>query len=226
MMRRPRQGAVRTEILLPALRSAAGKLRPTLMVHNPVMFTVEVGAALTTLLLLTQLAGVDVGGTAGDPGWFTAAIAGWLWLTAYFGNLAEAVAEGRGRAQADALRGMRKDTPARLRDGTTKRSSELLPGDVVEVAAEQLIPGDGTIIEGIASIDESAVTGESAPCEGRRRGPLRGDRRHAGALGSDRRRDNPAARRELPGPDDRIGRGCAAPQDPRTRSLSGSCSPG
>ncbi|HMD57433.1 MAG TPA: potassium-transporting ATPase subunit KdpB [Solirubrobacteraceae bacterium] len=163
MIRGSRQRLLRSEILLPAMRSAAGKLRPSLMIHNPVMFTVEVGAALSTLLLLAQLAPVHVGGTAGDPRWFTAAIAGWLWLTAYFGNLAEAVAEGRGRAQADALRGMRTDTPARLRDGTTKRSSELAPGDVVEVAAGELIPGDGTIIEGIASIDESAVTGESAP---------------------------------------------------------------
>ncbi|HYB24588.1 MAG TPA: potassium-transporting ATPase subunit KdpB, partial [Solirubrobacteraceae bacterium] len=131
--------------------------------HNPVMFTVEVGAALTTLLWLAQLTGVHVGGTATDPGWFTGTIAAWLWLTAYFGNLAEALAEGRGRAQADALRAMRTDTPARLRDGTVKRSSELVPGDVVEISAGEQVPGDGTIIEGIASIDESAVTGESAP---------------------------------------------------------------
>ncbi len=163
MIRRPHVGALRAEILLPALRSAAGKLRPTLMVHNPVMFTVEVGATLTTLLWLTQVGGLGVGGTAGDPTWFTASIAGWLWLTAYFGNLAEAVAEGRGKAQADALRGMRADTPARLRDRSRKPSSQLVPGDVVEVASGELIPGDGTIIAGIASIDESAVTGESAP---------------------------------------------------------------
>jgi len=154
---------LRREVLLPALRAAAGKLRPTLMIHNPVMFTVEVGATLTTLLWLAQLTGVQVGGTAGDPRWFTGSIAGWLWLTAYFGNLAEALAEGRGKAQADALRAMRTDTPARLRDGTSKPSSQLRPGDVVEVAAGEMIPGDGTIIEGVASIDESAVTGESAP---------------------------------------------------------------
>jgi potassium-transporting ATPase ATP-binding subunit len=163
MIRRPHLSVLRGEILLPALRSAAGKLNPALMIHNPVMFTVEVGAVLTTLLLAAQITGVQVGGTAGDPQWFTGSIAGWLWLTAYFGNLAEALAEGRGRAQADALRAARTDTPARLRDGTSKLSSQLVPGDVVQVAAGELIPGDGTIIEGIASIDESAVTGESAP---------------------------------------------------------------
>jgi K+-transporting ATPase ATPase B chain len=133
------------------------------MAHNPVMFTVEVGAVLTTLLWLAQASAVNVGGTVGDPGWFTASIAAWLWLTAYFGNLAEAVAEGRGKAQAEALRAMRTDTPARLRDGTSKPASQLIPGDVVEVRAGELIPGDGTIVQGIASIDESAVTGESAP---------------------------------------------------------------
>ena len=163
MIRRGRASVLRGEILVPALRSAAGKLRPSSMVHNPVMFTVEVGATLTTLLWLAQLGDLGVGGTAGDPRWFTLSIAAWLWLTAYFGNLAEAVAEGRGKAQADALRGMRTDTPARMRDGTSKLSSELVPGDVVEVAAGEQIPGDGTIVEGIASIDESAVTGESAP---------------------------------------------------------------
>jgi potassium-transporting ATPase ATP-binding subunit len=163
MIRRPHLSVLRGEILLPALRAAAGKLSPVLMIRNPVMFTVEVGAVLTTLLVLAQITGVQVGGTAGDPDWFTGSIAAWLWLTAYFGNLAEALAEGRGKAQADALRAARTDTPARLRDGTTKLSSQLLPGDVVQVAAGELIPGDGTIIEGIASIDESAVTGESAP---------------------------------------------------------------
>jgi len=163
MTRRPRTSVLRAEILLPALRGAVGKLAPMRMIHNPVMFTVEVGAVLTSLLWLAQLSDAHVGGTAGDPRWFTASIAAWLWLTAYFGNFAEAIAEGRGKAQADALRGMRTDTHARMRDGTSKLSSQLVPGDVVEVAAGEQVPGDGTIIEGIASIDESAVTGESAP---------------------------------------------------------------
>ena len=116
---------IRAEIVLPALASAARKLSPTRMVHNPVMFTVEVGATLTTLLWLAQLSSVDVGGTVGDPTWFTASIAGWLWLTAYFGNLAEAVAEGRGKAQADALRGMRgrhSGAPARRDDEAVRRA--------------------------------------------------------------------------------------------------------
>ncbi len=163
MRRRAQPTFLRPEILLPALGSAARKLHPRQMMHNPVMFTVEVGATLTTLVWLVQITGVGVGGTSGDPNWFTASIAGWLWLTAYFGNLAEAVAEGRGKAQADALRGLRTETPARLLDGSMKSSSELVPGDRVEVTAGELIPGDGTIVDGIASIDEAAVTGESAP---------------------------------------------------------------
>ena len=87
----------------------------------------------------------------------------WLWLTVVFANLAEALAEGRGRAQAASLRAMRTETTARLRDGSEKPASELVRGDVVVVEAGEAIPGDGTVIEGIASVDESAITGESAP---------------------------------------------------------------
>ena len=92
---------------------------------------------------------------------FTVAI--WLWLTVVFANLAEALAEGRGKAQAAALRAMRTDTVAHLRDGGEKPASELARGDVVVVEAGELIPGDGTVVDGIASVDESAITGESAP---------------------------------------------------------------
>ncbi len=99
----------------------------------------------------------------GQPAWYTVTIAGWLWLTVVFANMAEAFAEGRGRAQADTLRSMRHETVARLRDGTEKAAAELHKGDVVVVTAGELIPGDGTVIEGIASVDESAITGESAP---------------------------------------------------------------
>jgi K+-transporting ATPase ATPase B chain len=130
------------------------KLDPRLVARNPVMFVVEVGAAITTVAWIA-------GGS--DPRWFTFTVAVWLWLTVVFGNFAEAIAEGRGRAQAAALRAMRTQTVARLRDGTTKAANDLAKGDVVVVEAGHVIPGDGTVIEGIASVDESAITGESAP---------------------------------------------------------------
>jgi potassium-transporting ATPase ATP-binding subunit len=134
--------------------AALRKLDPRLMVRNPVMLVVEIGAVLVTGAWL-------VGGE--DPRWYTLTVAIWLWLTVIFGNLAEAIAEGRGRAQAASLRAMRSETIARLRDGSAKPAGELAPGDVVVVEAGEVIPGDGTVIEGIASVDESAITGESAP---------------------------------------------------------------
>ncbi len=102
-------------------------------------------------------------GGGDEPAWFAFSIGVWLWLTVVFANFAEALAEGRGKAQADALRSMRTETVARLRDGGEKPASELRRGDVVVVEAGEAIPGDGTVIEGIASVDESAITGESAP---------------------------------------------------------------
>ena len=138
-----------------AIAASLRKLDPRLMARNPVMFVVEVGAVLTTLIWIV--------GLGDDPGWFTFTVAIWLWLTVLFGNFAEAIAEGRGKAQADTLRAMRTQTVARLRDGSTKPASELRRGDVVVVEAGEVIPGDGTVIEGIASVDESAITGESAP---------------------------------------------------------------
>ncbi|MCW2984960.1 MAG: kdpB [Conexibacter sp.] len=137
------------------LISAVAKLDPRIQVRNPVMFVVEIGAVIATG------AGIVGGGT--DPRWFTFTVAVWLWLTVIFANLAEALAEGRGKAQADTLRAMRSETTARLRDGTTRPAAELHRGDVVVVEAGEVIPGDGTVIEGIASVDESAITGESAP---------------------------------------------------------------
>jgi K+-transporting ATPase ATPase B chain len=139
------------------------KLDPRHVIRNPVMFVVEIGAAITTIAWLIQVFGGAPLGGGNEPAWFTFTVAIWLWLTVVFANLAEALAEGRGRAQANALRAMRTETPARMRDGTTKRASELRRGDVVVVEAGELIPGDGTVIEGIASVDESAITGESAP---------------------------------------------------------------
>jgi K+-transporting ATPase ATPase B chain len=155
MSDRPERSLLDPAILRPALVDSLRKLHPRDMARNPVMFVVEVGAAFTTVLAVL--------GTGDQPGWFAWTIAVWLWLTVIFGNLAEAVAEGRGKAQAASLRAMRTTTTARLADGTTKPASELERGDVVVIEAGEVIPGDGTVVEGIASVDESAITGESAP---------------------------------------------------------------
>ena len=164
------------DIVTRALLDSVKKLDPRVQLRNPVMFVVEIGSVITTVTWLIQafggkplggghtLSGIPHGGAqAGDPAWFTFTIAFWLWLTVIFANMAEAFAEGRGRAQADTLRNMRKETVATMRDGSTKAASELTRGDVVVVPAGELIPGDGTVIDGIATVDESAITGESAP---------------------------------------------------------------
>jgi K+-transporting ATPase ATPase B chain len=155
-------------ILEPAiLRAAIGpsfaKLDPRVQIRNPVMFVVEIGAAITAVAWLIQAFGGGPLGGGNEPWWFTFTVSVWLWLTVVFANFAEAVAEGRGKAQAAALRALRTDTTARLLDGTRRSASELHPGDVVVVEAGEVIPGDGTVVEGIASVDESAITGESAP---------------------------------------------------------------
>jgi potassium-transporting ATPase ATP-binding subunit len=146
-----------------ALTEALRKLDPRVQVRNPVMFVVELGAVVTTVGWVVRLLGGAPLGGGREPAWFAFAVAVWLWLTVVFANLAEALAEGRGRARAASLRAMRAETTARLRDGGEKPASELLRGDVVVVEAGEAIPGDGTVIEGIASVDESAITGESAP---------------------------------------------------------------
>jgi K+-transporting ATPase ATPase B chain len=151
------------ELVWPALRGSFAKLDPRVQVRNPVMFVVELGAVITTIAWAIQLGGGEPLGGGDEPAWFTFTVAVWLWLTVVFANLAEALAEGRGKAQADALRAMRTDTVAQLRDGSTRPAAELRRGDVVVVEAGEVIPGDGTVIEGIASVDESATTGESAP---------------------------------------------------------------
>ncbi|GAB3687795.1 potassium-transporting ATPase subunit KdpB [Angustibacter aerolatus] len=149
-----------TQLLSPqqlarALPGAARKLDPATMVRNPVMLVVELGALVSTVLAVL------------DPGWFAWAIAVWLWVTVLFANLAEAVAEGRGKAQAETLRRTRTDTVAvrLLADGGTEQvpATQLARGDRVVVEAGQVVPGDGDVVEGIASVDESAITGESAP---------------------------------------------------------------
>ena len=150
-------------IMARALLDSLRKLDPRHQVRNPVMFVVEMGAVIVTGGWLIQVFGGPPLGGGDEPAWFAFAIGIWLWLTVIFANFAEAIAEGRGKAQADALRSMRTETVARLRDGGEKPASELRRGDVVLVEAGETIPGDGTVIEGIASVDESAITGESAP---------------------------------------------------------------
>jgi potassium-transporting ATPase ATP-binding subunit len=153
----------RRDIVRRAVVDSCIKLDPRVQMHNPVMFVVEIGAAITTVTWLIQVFGGGPLGGGHEPAWYTFTISVWLWLTVVFANLAEAFAEGRGRAQADTLRSMRQETVARMEHGTEKKASELVKGDVVVVEAGELIPGDGTVIEGIASVDESAITGESAP---------------------------------------------------------------
>jgi K+-transporting ATPase ATPase B chain len=149
-------------ILHRAVGDSFRKLDPRLMARNPVMFVVEIGSLLTTLLFLRDFRTA----TASDNV-FVGLVAAWLWFTVLFANFAEAVAEGRGKAQADALRKTRSETVAYViaDDGGVVEtpSSQLKVGDRCAVEAGQLIPGDGEVIEGIASVDESAITGESAP---------------------------------------------------------------
>ncbi|CAL9645455.1 potassium-transporting ATPase subunit KdpB [Streptomyces sp. enrichment culture] len=138
--------------LLGALPDAVRKLDPRVMVKSPVMFVVWVGSVLTTACSFA------------DPGdWFGWTVSAWLWLTVLFANLAEAVAEGRGKAQADTLRKAKSDSVARRTDGTVVPGTELKVGDLVVCEAGDIIPGDGDVVEGVASVDESAITGESAP---------------------------------------------------------------
>ena len=142
-----------------SLPNAVKKLDPRTMVKNPVMFVVEVGAVLTTLSAIK------------DPSVFAWVITVWLWLTAVFANLSEAVAEGRGKAQADTLRKAKTEAVARrLKQGAEEQGAEeqvpgtmLRVGDLVVCEAGDIIPGDGDVVEGVASVDESAITGESAP---------------------------------------------------------------
>jgi K+-transporting ATPase ATPase B chain len=151
------------EIVRPAILASFAKLDPRIQVRNPVMFVVEIGALISTGAWVIQLFGGNSLGGGHEPAWFTATVAVWLWLTVVFANLAEALAEGRGKAQADTLRAMRSDTVARMQDGSERPAAELHRGDMVVVEAGEVIPGDGTVTQGIATVDESAITGESAP---------------------------------------------------------------
>jgi potassium-transporting ATPase ATP-binding subunit len=149
-------------IVVPAIRASFVKLDPRLMIKNPVMFVVEIVAALTTVLFLRDLV------TGGQNPGFTFQIILWLWFTVLFANFAEAVAEGRGKAQADSLRKTRTESQAKLLTGAGAAfklvpGTSLKVGDIVLVEAGDTIPSDGEVIEGVASVNEAAITGESAP---------------------------------------------------------------
>ncbi|MER7766177.1 potassium-transporting ATPase subunit KdpB [Kitasatospora sp. NPDC096140] len=151
-------GLLDPKLIVASLPDAVRKLDPRVMVKNPVMFVVEVGSVVTTISAIA------------DPSVFAWAITVWLWLTTVFANLAEAVAEGRGKAQADTLRKTKTESVARrLTNWPASDAEEEVPGtalrlgDHVVVEAGQVIPGDGDVVEGVASVDESAITGESAP---------------------------------------------------------------
>ncbi len=151
----------RGDIVRRAFYDAIVKLNPLHLLGNPVMLVVEIGAVITTILALDALTGAR-----GEES-FTVAIAAWLWFTVLFANFAEAMAEGRGKAQANTLRSMRRDTMARREraDGSLEdvAAAELRKGDVIRVTAGETIAGDGDVIEGVAFVSEAAITGESAP---------------------------------------------------------------
>ena len=152
-----------SSILIPAIGDAFKKLNPRSLIRNPVMFVVAVVSALTTVLFVKDVA------TGGQSLGFSFQIIVWLWFTVLFANFAEAVAEGRGKAQADSLRKARTETQAKLLSGDDRTKFKLVPGtslkvgDIVLVDAGDIIPSDGEVVEGIASVNESAITGESAP---------------------------------------------------------------
>ena len=156
-------------IVRRAIKDAFRKLDPRQVAHNPVMFVVEVGAALTTLLIIRDLAAGNTSKLI-----FSAQVTLWLWFTVLFANFAEAMAEGRGKAQAETLRKTRTETTANRvimpgGSGIDGNKTEVIParnlrkGDLTIVSAGEFIPGDGEVVEGVASVDESAITGESAP---------------------------------------------------------------
>ncbi len=158
--RRHRRRSPVVQLIPQASLDALKKLDPRNMVHNPVMFVVEVGSVICTYYAVAEAVG------AGSNTAFLSAIAAWLWFTVIFANFAEAMAEGRGKAQADTLRKMKTETMANLlkdREVLQVAATQLRRGDIVVVAAGEIVPGDGEVVEGIASVDESAITGESAP---------------------------------------------------------------
>ena len=187
------------------------KLDPRVQVKNPVMFIVEVGSLVTTIIWIQELMG------GGGRPMFTGQVAFWLWFTVLFANFAEAMAEGRGKAQAATLRKSKAETMAtRVRNGSTELvpAGVLRSGDVVRVKAGELIPGDGEIIEGVASVDESAITGRIGAGDSRgRRRSVGGHGRHACPVGLDRRPYYVESRRDVSRPHDRARRRRGPPED-------------
>ena len=204
-------GLLDPKMLWKSLPDALRKLDPRTLWRNPVMFIVEIGAAWTTVLAII------------DPTWFAWLIVVWLWLTVVFANLAEAVAEGRGKAQAETLRRAKTETMARRlttgsparRDGGRGRRDRAAAGRHRRGRGRRKsIPGDGDVLEGIACVDESAITGESAPVireSGGDRSAVTGGTTVLSR--PDRREDHPEARRELHRPDDRARRGRQPAED-------------
>ena len=157
-----KSGIFSREIVFAAIRDSFPKLDPRLQIKNPVMFIVEIGSVVTTIIFFLELARGHHGNL-----WFVGTIAFWLWLTVLFANFAEAIAEGRGKAQANALRATRTTTVAhrRMDAGGLEDvpAPDLQKGDIVVIQAGEVIPADGEVTEGVGSVDESAITGESAP---------------------------------------------------------------
>lgn len=163
-MKHPRSASIiDARIFVPAVQEAFRKLDPRSLARNPVMFVVAVVSALTTVLFVKDVV------TGGESLGFSFQIIFWLWFTVLFANFAEAVAEGRGKAQADSLRRTRTETQAKLLSGDDRTRFKVVPGtslrvgDIVLVEAGDIIPSDGEVIEGVASVNEAAITGESAP---------------------------------------------------------------
>ena len=202
------------KIVVPAIGSAFVKLDPRVLMKNPVMFVLEVVTALTTIIFVRDLV------TGGENIGFEFQIVLWLWFTVLFANFAEAIAEGRGKAQADALRRTRTETQAKLLTGPDRANFSQVPGtnlkvgDVVLVEAGDTIPSDGEVIEGIASVNEAAITGESAPVI-RESGGDRSAVTGGTQVLSDwiKVRITAAAGLDLPRPHDQAGRGRRAAED-------------
>ncbi|MGS4947502.1 P-type ATPase [Meridianimarinicoccus sp. RP-17] len=162
MAHHPNTSIFAAALVVPAIRDSFAKLDPRQLIRNPVMFTTASVATLATVLLARSiLAGGDVA--------FEAQIVFWLWLTVLFGNFAEALAEGRGKAQAASLRSTKAELKGKRVKGDSHKvvpASELRAGDIVLVETGDLIPADGEVVEGVASVNEAAITGESAPVKG------------------------------------------------------------